>query len=80
MSPSLLSPKPCPECGSDNIFSHGGIDVRGGYGPDLLPGTSGILVSAKMRAVVCKDCGLIRYYAGKDALEKVTKQNGWSQF
>ncbi len=55
------------------------MDVRGGYGPDLLPKTSGVFVGAKMRAVVCKDCGLIRYYASTDALKKITKENDWTR-
>ena len=71
--------KSCPECGSNDLYSHGGIDVRGGYGPDLLPGTSGVFVGAKMRAVVCKNCGLVRYYASTEALSKITRQNGWNK-
>ena len=71
--------KNCPECNGTNLFSHGGIQARGGYGPDLLPGTSGIFASAKMVTVVCKDCGLIRFYASQEAIGKITSDNGWNR-
>lgn len=67
----------CPECGSPNLYVHGGINAKGGYGPDLLPGTSGVFTSAKMRAVVCKDCGLMRFYAAKEALARIGNDRGW---
>lgn len=73
-----MGEKVCPECGSNNLYTQGGIAARGGYGPDLLPGASGMLVSAKMRVVVCKGCGLMRFYASPDALKRVTKENDWS--
>lgn len=68
----------CPDCGSTELYSHDGIAARGPHGPDLLPGLSGMLVSAKMRSVVCKTCGLIRFYASAEALKRVNKDNGWS--
>lgn len=68
----------CPECGSRDLHSHGGIAARGGYGPDLLPGLGTLFNSAKMRAVVCKGCGLVRFYATGDALKRVNRDNGWS--
>lgn len=77
-SPEDASPQTiCPECHGDNLYTHGGISARGGYGPDLLPGAGGIFASAKMRSIVCRDCGLIRFYAGNEALERITPENGW---
>ena len=67
----------CPECRGDNLYTHGGISARGGYGPDLLPGASGVFASAKMRSVVCRDCGLVRFYASDEALARITPANGW---
>jgi predicted nucleic-acid-binding Zn-ribbon protein len=69
--------KQCPECGSGELFVHGGIQARGGYGPDLLPGTSKLFSPAQMKAVVCKGCGLVRFYAGHDTLARVGTQTGW---
>jgi len=77
-SPEDVPPQTtCPECRGDNLYTHGGISARGGYGPDLLPGASGIFASAKMRSVVCRDCGLVRFYAGNEALARITPENGW---
>lgn len=69
----------CPECGGDNVFAHNEIGARGGYGPDLLPGLSGIfsIYGAKMRVVLCKDCGLMQFYASNEALAKVGTETGW---
>jgi rubredoxin len=67
----------CPECQGDNLYAHGGINARGGYGPDLLPGTSGVFSSAKMQTIVCRDCGLIRFYATRETLARITPDNGW---
>ena len=69
--------KPCPDCGNSNLMSHGGIPARGAYGPDLLTGAGGIFSTPKMRAVVCKDCGLVRYYVDSDALAKISTESGW---
>jgi predicted nucleic-acid-binding Zn-ribbon protein len=69
--------KECPECGSGELYVHGGILARGGYGPDLLPGTSKLLSPAQLKCVVCKSCGLVRYYAGQEALARVGTQTGW---
>ena len=38
---------------------------------------SGVFASAKMRSVVCRDCGLVRFYAGNEALARITPENGW---
>ena len=64
----MSSSKQCPECESTHLYVHGDISARGGYGPDLLPGTSGVFTNAKMKAIVCKDCGLVRFYAQRDTL------------
>ena len=75
----MTAHKNCPECGSANVFVHGDINVRGGHGPDLLPGTSSRFKSAKMKAVVCKDCGLTRFYAAQETLAKINTDRGWQR-
>lgn len=71
--------KNCPECSGTNLYSQSDISVRGGYGPDLLPGAGSLFVSAKVKAVVCADCGLIRYYASPDALRKMAGSEKWKR-
>lgn len=75
----MATRKTCPECDGTNLHVHGGIAAKGGYGPDLLPGTSGIFTSAKMKAVVCKDCGLVRFYASQEALARITSDRDWQR-
>ncbi len=67
----------CPECKGTNLYAQSGINARGGYGPDLLPGAGSLFSSAKMRSVVCHDCGLVRFYASDEALARITPANGW---
>ncbi len=67
----------CPECKGANLYAQSGISARGGQGPDLLPGASSTFTSAKMRSVVCRDCGLVRFYASDEALARITPANGW---
>ena len=76
---AMSSSKQCPECESTHLYVHGDISARGGYGPDLLPGTSGVFTNAKMKAIVCKDCGLVRFYAQRDTLAKLSSDKGWQR-
>ena len=73
----MTTRKDCPECGGANLFSQDGISVRGGYGPDLLPGAGSLFVSAKVKAVVCVDCGLVRYFASQNDLRKIADSDKW---
>jgi hypothetical protein len=69
----------CPECRGTNLFAYDDIRAQGVYGPDLLPRTGGVLTPAKMKAVVCKDCGLVRFYASQETLAGINSGNGWQR-
>ncbi|MCO5184850.1 MAG: hypothetical protein M9928_10050 [Anaerolineae bacterium] len=73
--------KPCPECGSKNIYRYKEpVDAMGGYGPDLLPKLApGFLKSAKLLPVVCIDCGYIRLYAAKETRYNLEDSKHWEQ-
>ena len=75
----MTARKHCPECEGTNLFTRNGISARGGYGPDLLPGASSLFTSPKMMAIVCKDCGLIRYFATGETLAKIGADRGWQR-
>lgn len=75
----MTTQKNCPECGSANLVAKGDINARGGYGPDLLPGAAAWFKPAKMKAVVCKDCGLIRFFASHDTLARINSEHGWQR-
>lgn len=71
--------KPCPECDGTHLYVRDNIRTRGSYGPDLLPGASGIFSGARMKAVVCRDCGLIRFYASRETLARIDSDHGWKR-
>jgi predicted RNA-binding Zn-ribbon protein involved in translation (DUF1610 family) len=71
--------KACPECGSNKVYRHKkATPATGAYGPILLPNLNpGWFNPAKMTPVVCKSCGLIRFYATKETLEILEESNDW---
>lgn len=71
--------KPCPECNSEKVYRYKkDIDSQGGYGPELLPKLSpNIFSTAKFLPVVCGDCGYVRFFASKGALEKLETSEHW---
>lgn len=73
-----LNMSPCPQCRSDQVFaSEHAIDTTT-IGGELLPKLSGgAFSSAKMRAVVCGQCGLVRYFVDDGALKKLHASPHW---
>ncbi len=69
---------PCPNCGSDDL-RRTTTDAVGHFGPDLLPGTSGVFQLAQFDLVVCCGCGLTRFFAPPKAVEKVVKSALWKR-
>lgn len=67
----------CPECGNSNLYSSDEVSSGGGYAPNYLPGLGGFLSSAKFTVVVCKDCGLSRFFASKEARDKISQSDKW---
>lgn len=67
----------CPECGRNSLYSSGEISAGGGYAPNYLPALGGFLVSAKFTLVVCKDCGLTRFFASDPARGKLSESDKW---
>jgi len=71
---------PCPNCGGSNLYrSARGISSGGGYAPNYLPGLGGFFVSGRFRLVVCRDCGLTRFFADKDATERLADSAKWER-
>lgn len=67
----------CPECGHSNVYSSDEVSAGGGYAPNYLPGLGTFFSSAKFTALVCKDCGLTRFFASKDARDKLPESGKW---
>jgi predicted nucleic-acid-binding Zn-ribbon protein len=67
---------PCPNCGSDDLRA-ATADAGGGFGPDFLPGLSGMFSRSTFDVVVCCKCGLTRLFASFEALDKLLKSAIW---
>ena len=70
---------PCPECRSDQVFQFDGLVDSTTIGGQLLPGlASSKFYSAKMLAVVCGDCGFVRWFIDEEAREKLKASKHWN--
>lgn len=69
---------PCPGCGGRSLYQNRDVSSGGGHGTDLLPGLGGFVRSAKFVVVVCRDCGLTRFYAQLEAREKLRDSKKWT--
>lgn len=68
----------CPNCNSTRLYKHiKPISAGGGQAPDFLDGLGTFFVAAKFEIVVCTDCGLTRFYALREALEKLRASDKW---
>ena len=76
--------KPCPECNSNNVHRY-----KEYIDPLALAGSSSIFLpkltpnffssgsSTKYLPVVCMDCGHVRFFASKEALNKIDSSGNW---
>ena len=75
-----LKMSPCPQCRSDEVFQSEKLIDSTTIGGDLLPGLApGAFSSAKMRAAICGDCGLLRYFVDDAARQKLRSSKHWKQ-
>jgi predicted nucleic-acid-binding Zn-ribbon protein len=68
---------PCPECGSRTLYRGPATSSGGGHAPNYLPGLGPFLSSAKFVLVVCRDCGLTRFFAQPEARVKLKDAKKW---
>jgi predicted nucleic-acid-binding Zn-ribbon protein len=68
---------PCPNCGSRTLYRGQATGSGGGHSPDFLPGLGKFLVSAKFVLVVCRDCGLTRFFVQPEARAKLKDAKKW---
>ena len=68
---------PCPGCGGRTLYQSKDVDSGGSGGPDFLPGLGKFILSAKFVLVVCRDCGLTRFYAQPEARAKLRDSKKW---
>ena len=71
--------KPCPVCGSNEIYQYEkNFADTGGTGATLLPGlSSNIMFVAQIRTSVCHNCGHVRVFASEEARKKLKTSKHW---
>lgn len=76
-----MSYSPCSSCGGRSLYkTRKPISRGGGYAPNLLPGLTSAFGSAKViDVVVCSDCGLVRLFAQRQALARLSTSDKWSR-
>lgn len=69
---------PCPECKSEEVYQYKDYIDTTTIGGELLPKlASGMFSSAKIRPVVCSDCGFLRYFVSNEALDRLKVSKHW---
>ena len=70
--------KRCPECDSNHVYEYEDYIDTTTIGWELIPKLgSGIFASAKVRPVVCAQCGFLKLYAAREAIEKLSASKHW---
>jgi len=70
---------PCPNCGGGNLFQGPETSAGGGYAPNYLSGLGSFLAAARFVLVVCRDCGLTRFFASAKARAKLASAKKWKR-
>jgi predicted nucleic-acid-binding Zn-ribbon protein len=68
---------PCSNCGGRTLYRGPETSSGGGKAPTFLPGLGSFLRTAKFTLVVCRDCGLTRFFASADARAKLKESSKW---
>jgi predicted nucleic-acid-binding Zn-ribbon protein len=69
----------CPNCGSGDLFRSREVSAGGGYAPNYLPGLGGFFGAERFVVVVCRDCGLSRFFARRQARERLRDAKKWTR-
>ncbi len=69
----------CTNCGSRNQYRSEPVSAGGGHAPNYLPGLGGFFKAEKFHVVVCRQCGLTRFFAREVALEKLGQSEKWRE-
>jgi len=70
---------PCPHCHSKNVFKSKEVSAGGRHAPDFLPGLGKFFATEEFQIVLCKDCGLARFFARSQATAKLEESSSWTR-
>jgi transcriptional regulator with XRE-family HTH domain len=72
--------KPCPVCGSNEIFQYKKYFTYLGMEGELLPGLfNPLFSSAQIRPSMCQNCGHVRLFASEEARQKLKASKYWQR-
>jgi hypothetical protein len=71
--------KPCPQCGTTELFSRRVPSETVRRDLSLLAGLGGFFHTAEMDVVLCATCGLMRLFAAPEACERVRTHAEWKR-
>ena len=66
---------PCPNCRGNTLYES--PEIGSGGDPNWLPGLGGFIRQPKFVLVVCRDCGLTRFFAQPEARAKLKDSRKW---
>ena len=70
---------PCPNCGGRTLYRGPATSSGGGHAPNYLPGLGRFIFSAKFVVVVCRDCGLTRFFVAEpEARARLRESGKWT--
>lgn len=73
----MLDVRPCPNCHGTTLYEGPDTSAGGGYAPNYLPQLGRFMRTARFRLVVCRDCGLTRFFAEPEARAKLKESRRW---
>jgi hypothetical protein len=69
---------PCPNCLGRTLYASRELSAWSGqHGPNYLEGLGALFRPARLTVVVCRDCGLMRFFAGPKARAKLKESSKW---
>ncbi|MDF1699935.1 MAG: hypothetical protein P1V36_02080 [Planctomycetota bacterium] len=69
----------CPHCEGEALYRHRHVAAGAVRGVSLLPDLGSFAVYATMTVVVCRDCGLMRFFTDKDARANLESSSAWTR-
>jgi len=70
----------CPNCESgDQYRCVRPVSAGGGHAPNFLPGLGSLFRSARFEIVVCRECGLTRWFASEEARRRLSESKRWKR-
>jgi DNA-directed RNA polymerase subunit RPC12/RpoP len=68
---------PCPNCGGRTLYKGPETSAGGHHAPNYLPGLGSFWRTARFTLVVCRDCGLTRFFVSPEARAKLKESTRW---